>query len=239
MPWNLPFNSGSTSATALAAPVVVGMIESVGGARAPLVLVRRVEDHLVLGVGMHGGHEAGLDTERVAEHLGDRSQAVGRARRVRDDVVLGGVVRRVVDAHADGDVLVLRRSGDHHLPGSRVDVALCPHRVAEEPRRLDDDVDAEIPPGKPLRVSLGEHLDDLPVHRDAVSIGSNRSGESTEHAVVLEQVGQHLGGRDVVDGDDLEIGGALSGGTQHVAPDAAEAVDANSHSHAGQPPVVR
>ena len=146
--------------------------------------------------------------------------------------MLGGVVRRVVDAHADGDVLVLRRRGDHHLARSRVDVALGPHRVAEEARRFDDDVDAEIPPRQPLRVPLGEHLDDVPVDGDAVSIGSNCPGKAAEDAVVLEQVGEHLGGGDVVDGDDLEIGGALSGGAQHVATDAAEAVDADSHSHA-------
>ena len=107
----------------------------------------------------------------------------------------------------------------------------------KKPVELDDDIHAEVSPGKALRIPLGEHLDDLPVHRDAVSIGSNRARETTENAVVLEQVSQHRRGRDVVDGDDLELGGTLSGGAQHVASDAAEAVDANSHSHAGRPPV--
>ena len=107
----------------------------------------------------------------------------------------------------------------------------------KNPVELDDDVHAEVAPRQPLRVALGEHLDDLPVDGDAVSIGSNCPGEPPEDAVVLEQVGEHLRGGDVVDGDDLEVGGALPGGTQHVASDPAEAVDANSHSHAGQPPL--
>ena len=152
--------------------------------------------------------------------------------------MLGGVVCRVVDTHADGDVLVLGWSRDHHLASARVDVALGAHGIAEEPRRLDHDVHAEVAPGKPLRVTLGEDLDDPAVHGDTVSIGSNRPVEPPQDAVVLEQMGEHLRGGDVVHGDDLEVGGALPGGTQHVSPDPAEAVDANSDSHAGQPPFV-
>ncbi len=108
----------------------------------------------------------------------------------------------------------------------------------KNPVELDDDVHTEVAPREPLRVPLGKNLDDPAVHRDTVSTGNNCPGETPEDAVVLEQVGQHLRGGDVVDGDDLEIGGTLSRGAQHVSPDAAEAVDTNSDSHAGQPPVV-
>jgi len=92
MPSHLPFSSGSTSDTALAAPVVVGDDREAGGAPSALVLVGRVEDHLILGVRAYGGHEPRLDTEGVVEDLGDRGEAVGSARRVGDNVVLGRVV---------------------------------------------------------------------------------------------------------------------------------------------------
>src|SRR6266705_2553519 len=57
-PSSLPASSGSTRPTAFAA---------------------LVERRLVVGIGVHGGHEALLDADRVIEHLGDRREAVGRA----------------------------------------------------------------------------------------------------------------------------------------------------------------
>ena len=60
---------------------------------------------------MDGRHQAFLDAEAFLEqHVHDRRQAVRRAARVGDDVVLAGVVLLVVDAHDDGDVLALGRA---------------------------------------------------------------------------------------------------------------------------------
>ena len=91
-PSNFPFRSGMTRATAFAAPVVVGMIDQPGGARAAQVPVRQVEDLLVVRVGVDRRHEAALDRPVVVDDLGDRGEAVRRAGGVRDDVVLRGVV---------------------------------------------------------------------------------------------------------------------------------------------------
>ena len=60
------------------------------GAGAVEILVHGVERRLVAGVGVDGGHEALLDADRVVQHLGDRRQAVGRARGVGDDHVVPG-----------------------------------------------------------------------------------------------------------------------------------------------------
>ena len=69
-----------------------------GGAAAAQVLVRHVGQALVVGVRVHRRHEALLDAEALVEDLRDRGEAVGRARGVRDDAVLGAQVA-VVDAH--------------------------------------------------------------------------------------------------------------------------------------------
>jgi ABC-type uncharacterized transport system permease subunit len=99
---------------ARAAPVEVGMTE-----RAQ-VLVGQVEDALVVGIGVDGGHEALLDTEGVQKHLHDRSQTVGGAGGQGDDVVLGGVVIGVVDAHDHGEVALLAGGADQDLLGPLV-----------------------------------------------------------------------------------------------------------------------
>jgi hypothetical protein len=64
-----------------------------GAAGAAQVLVRAVEQHLVVGVAVDGGHHRLLDAEGLVEHLHDRGERVRRAAGVRDDDVLRGVVR--------------------------------------------------------------------------------------------------------------------------------------------------
>ena len=68
-----------------------------------------IEDLLVVGVGVDCGHQPALDAQRVVEHLGDRREAIGRARGVRDDAVLGRELV-VVDAEDDRQVDALGRS---------------------------------------------------------------------------------------------------------------------------------
>src|SRR5437016_5251605 len=85
MPSSLPLSSGSTMPMAFAAPVVVGMIDRYA-ARAPQILVRQIEQLLVVGVRVHRRHQAALDGEVVVQHFRYRRKAVGRARGIRDDV---------------------------------------------------------------------------------------------------------------------------------------------------------
>ena len=59
----LPLSSGITSAVAFAAPVRGRDDRQRRRARAPQILVRQVEDLLVVGVGVHRGHEAVHEAE--------------------------------------------------------------------------------------------------------------------------------------------------------------------------------
>ncbi len=55
--------------------------------------------------------------------------------------------------------------------------------------------------------------------------------EAAVHRVVLEHVGQVVGLEQVVDGDHFNVLEVGHGGTEHHAPDAAEAVDADLDGH--------
>src|SRR5450759_589447 len=123
---------------------------------APQVLVWSVQDDLVVGVSVNGGHVRPLDAEAVEEHLHQRHQAVGGAGGVGDHVVLGLVVRVLVDAQHHGDVGFGRRSGDDDLLGAGRDVLGGLVAVGEEPCRLHDHVDVQLFPGELLGVSLGK-----------------------------------------------------------------------------------
>ena len=87
------------------------------GARAAQVLVRQIEQLLVVGVGVDRGHGAVNDAESFEQHLGDRRQAIRGARRVRNHVVLRRVVGLLI-VHAQHQRVVGiggRRRDDHFL----------------------------------------------------------------------------------------------------------------------------
>src|SRR5512139_3173952 len=105
-PSSLPLSCGSTRPTAAAAQV----------------LVVHIGEHLVVGVGVDGGHQARLDADGIVQHLGQRRQAVGGARGVGDHrhrrsqrVVVHAVDHGAVDIAAAG-------SGDQHALGATGEV---------------------------------------------------------------------------------------------------------------------
>ena len=150
-PSSLPFNSGSTRPTALAAPVEVGIMFKRGGAGAIEILVHGVERRLVAGIGMDRGHEALVDADGVVEHLGDRGEAIGRARGVRDDhVILGQLV--VVDAVDDGEVGAFGGRRDQHALGAGGQMHRGLVLGGEDAGAFERDVDAEILPRQRGRV---------------------------------------------------------------------------------------
>ena len=103
--------------------------------------------------------------------------------------------------------------------------------LGEEAGRLDHDVDAEVAPRQRRRVALAEDLDLVAVDDERVAEHRYLARERAEDGVVLEQVAQRGGAREVVDGDDLDVRARLVRRAEDVAADAAEAVDADAYSH--------
>src|ERR1035437_282529 len=207
-----------------------------GSAGASQVFVRVVQHVLVVGVSVDGRHQTPLDAECVIDALGHGRKTVRRARGVGDDVVARRVVVLVVDAHDDGDVLTLGRSGDDDLLGTCGDVLAGAGRVSEEAGRLDDDVGLDAGPGQLGGIALGEDGEASGANDgDLIVAGHDILAESTQDAVVLEQVGESLRIRQVVHGDDLDVRTGGLHGTIEVAADAAKAIDTNANSHELEP----
>jgi hypothetical protein len=87
------------------------MMDNGGGACPSQILVWQIQDALVVGVGVHRGHETadGIRRHRMMT-LTTGVRTVRGAAGVADDVMTGGVVALVVDTHDEGDVLVLGRA---------------------------------------------------------------------------------------------------------------------------------
>ena len=97
---------------------------------------------------------------------------------------------------------------------------------------LQDDVHVELAPGQLSGVGHGVNGDLLAVDDDVILAGFDGAGQSIGAlgGVILQQMRQHLGGGQIVDGDDFV---ALS--TEHLTEretaDAAKTIDSNSYGH--------
>src|ERR1700736_5453805 len=99
--------------------------------------------------------------------------------------------------------------------------------IGEQPGRLHHNVDAQLAPGQPLRISFSENLDRFSIDDDAVRVRRDGARVATENAVVQQEVRKRIRGGDVIDGHDVESVGSLPCRTQHGTPDPPETVDAD------------
>src|SRR3990172_5785407 len=202
--------------------------------RAPQVLVRQIQELLVVGVGVHRGHDALLQPELLVQDLDDRSEAVRGAGSVREDVVLRRVVLVVVDTHDEGDVLARGGSGDDDFLGAGGEVLRGVVSLGEQARGLDDDIDPEGLPRKIRRVLLFQDLEALLAGDDGVSLGAYVLLEVPQDRVVLEKMRRRLGVGHIVRGDDIDLR-VMNRRAKHVSSNASESVDPNLDSHRGLP----
>ena len=131
----------------------------------------QIEQLLVVRVGMDRSHEAVLDAEIIQQHFCHRSQTIGRAGGVGDNVVHVWIVGLVVDTQDDGDVRIFRWRGNYDVlcPGRKV--FPCSFAVGKPSCRFNDDVYIQILPGKLLWVLYREYLNGLAVDENLVSFG--------------------------------------------------------------------
>ncbi|OIF79676.1 hypothetical protein A7M47_18000, partial [Acinetobacter baumannii] len=159
-----------------------------GGAGAAQVTVAGVEQPLVTGVGVGGGHRPLDDAELLVEDLDEGGEAVGGAGGVADDGLVG-VVLVGIDADDVGGDVALAGGGDEHLLGAGLDVLAGALAIDEHARALDDEVDAEVGPRQVGWVAVGHDLDHLAVDGDGVvAHGLAVCVEDAERGVVLEEV---------------------------------------------------
>src|ERR1019366_930717 len=197
---------------------------------APQIFVREVEDHLIVRIRVDGGHGAADDLEVVVDDLGDRGQTIRGAGSVRHDVVLGGIVLLFVHAEHDGEVFVLRRSGDDDFFHGAAQMFPGFVGVGEPAGGLDDDLSSDGVPGQGGGIFFFEDSDGLAVDRNTVGPGGDFVRQVAEDRVIFEQVGQSLGIGEIVNGDEVEV---LVGerGAENIASDASKSIYANFYGH--------
>ena len=185
---------------------------------------------------MNGGHDAGNDRESLVQGVGHRSQAVGGAGSSRDNLVILGQ-GLLVDRVDDGLQVVAGRSRDNDLLSASSDVSHALLFAGVEAGALQNNVNADLAPRAILSVLNGVDLDLLAIDDDGI-LGSfdgvlvltDLAQERALSGVVLEQVSQHLGAGQVIDGNNF-VALSLKHLTESQTADTAKTIDSNFNSH--------
>ena len=204
-----------------------------GGTGAPQVGVIHVRKHLIIGVGMDGGHDAVYHPDVVMQHLDDRGQAVGRTRGVGDHAVRF-FQDVMIDAVDDGCIHVFAAGrGDNDFFGPSLQVGAGFFLAGEETGGLMYDVHAQFAPGQPGRVPFRQDPYPVVVDQHVFAVNRYRTGKLAVGAVEAGQVGIGFGIAKVVDRNDADFVGAaaLVQRPQNISADPAVAVDSYVYSH--------
>ena len=138
----------------------------------------------------------------------------------------------LVDAEDDREVGTVAGGGDQHAlgAGGQMRRGLLPGR--EDAGAFQRDIDAQRLVRQILGIAYGGDLDRAAADIDRVAGDRHRAGEAAVDAVEAEEVRVGLDRAEIVDRHDLDVLALrLDDRAQHVAPDAAEAVDRHLHRH--------
>ena len=155
-----------------------------------------VENSLVTGVAVNGGHQTPLHAEVLIQNFDDWRQTVGGAAGVAEDVPILVAILVVVDAHHKGaDTSALTRSGEDHFFGTSLDVHAGFFVGVEDTGGFDHQINAPILPRAIEGIAIGEEFDLFAVddHRVISGLDVDRRIQAPQNGVVGEQVGTGFG----------------------------------------------
>ena len=144
----------------------------------------------------------------------------------------------MVDIIDDGGQIVAGRSGNNDLAGACVDMSLCLCLAGVEAGALEHDVNAQLAPGQFRSVRHLVDDDLLAVDNNVVVFafalveinGMTLRNIVALRGVVLQQMRQHLGGSQVVDGDNL-VAFRAKHLTERQTADTSKTIDCNFNRH--------
>src|SRR6185503_3763107 len=140
----------------------------------------------------------------------------------------------VVDAVNHGRIhIVTARSGNHHLLRAALQMCRRLRLRREQTGALENDVDAQIPPGSIGRIGLRKYADTSAIDYHRIAVDFDLSWEFPVDRVIAREVHVRLGIAQIVERYDLHLSRALAliSGAQDVASDATVTIDANLYRH--------
>ena len=174
------------------------------------------------GGGVYGGHQTFYHAEVFVNDLDERSQTVGGAGGVGNDVLAH--VLGVVHTHYKHRSVVLGRSGHHHALGTRLDVFLRILTREEQTGGFYDVFSTDLVPLQIDGVFFCGHADGAAVDHEVAVFYADGPVETSVYGVVQQQVGHVVHLQQVVDSYNFKVF-MFDGSTHHETTDTAEPVD--------------
>jgi hypothetical protein len=108
--------------------------------------------------------------------------------------------------------------------------------VGEQTSAFERDVDAEVLPRQPGRITLRRHPDQPGADVHTVVVDGEFAAERAMDGIVLQQVRVDLGRAEIIDADHLHVvAPRFHDSAQHQAADAPKTVDADTYRHSPLP----
>ena len=135
--------------------------------------------------------------------------------------------------------IITARGRDHDLVRPSLQVLARLGLAGEQAGALEHRVHAETAPRQLGRIALREHLDAIAVDHHRIAIDLDLAGEAAMDRVVARQMRIDFCIAQIIEGNHLQLRAlaALVQRAQHIAADAAIAVDPDFQCHLPSPPI--
>ena len=154
---------------------------------------------------MNGCHETFCDTELVVEHLSDRSETVGSARSVGNELLT--CISSIVHTANEHGGVVLRGSRHNHIFCTCFNVSLSFFLCEEKTCRFNNVFSTYSTPADFSGILACSNTDSLAVYNEKAffQVIVYSAVEATVHCVILEHVSHVVNGEKVVDSNYLDV----------------------------------
>jgi len=181
---------------------------------------------------VNSGHQAFHNTELIVDNLSQRSQAVGGAGSVGNNLHVLGVLIQVYAANKGRSFLILSGSGNNNLLGTGLNVSGSLFRGAEYAGRLNNILGAALAPRDLFGIHAAINIDSLAVYNQLAVFFLDAAVKSAMDGIILHHVYHIVGVYErIVHAYNLKRFRLSDSSTEHQTTDTSETIDANFNCH--------
>ena len=147
-----------------------------------------IQNSLVIGIGVNGGHKASSDTKGIIQYLDNRCQAVCGAGSIRDDGVICRIIDFFIYTHNDGCIFILARCSDNNLLYCAADVLGRAGLIFQFACGFNNDFDTTGGPVQIFRISVMKYSYTSSINNQCISIYDYLSVQTAMHCIILEKI---------------------------------------------------
>ncbi len=191
------------------------------------IRVGKIENSLITGIGMDGGHKTTLNPEIIQDHLGYRSKTVGGTGCIGDHMMNGAVILILIYSHNKCFHISFGRSRDHDLTGPCTDMLLSAVTIPEQTGTLGNILYTSSFPWDIGGITMVGHQYSAAINGEAILITLHLTIINPHHRIIFQKVGEGSIICEIIDRGDLNICKCriFCKGTKNTSPNTAKTIN--------------